>query len=436
MLARLAAAAPRPADGAGDPASDAALELGGNANFLITAARLGLDPAAAAHVGTDDYGAFASRELGRAGVRLVGPLVEWAGSEVAGGRAAGSSNGGSAAGRATNGAPGRRASGRPTGAAGGEPYTGDTLVCYVLVDEHAPGGPRHAFCSRYDLGPHPLHVPAGVAVVGAGPGAASQGTRPLMPGGSVPMRPRLAPGAAAALASASTAFVNGFAFDELPAGAVLDALASVRGGGGSGGRGSESLGARGSVLFDPGPRAPALAAAGTLDAALSAADVLLLTEEEAAAVTGEADPAAAARALLARHGPATGGAVGTVLIKRGPAGALLVRAGDPTVYSRPAPSITARDTVGCGDSFAAAVALARSAGVGPQVTLAIANAVGAATALAPGAGRNVAHASDAAALLRREVGDRAAEEALRLLATSLGAARARRERRGEREAAA
>jgi sugar/nucleoside kinase (ribokinase family) len=223
------------------------------------------------------------------------------------------------------------------------------------------------------------------------------------------------------LAAASAAFVNGFAFDELPAPAVLDALASVRAGvGGSGGQ-------AGSVLFDPGPRAPALAAAGTLDAALSAADVLLLTEEEAAGVTGEVDPVAAARVLLARHGPRSGGAVTTVLVKRGPAGAVLVMEGDPTSYARTAPSITARDTVGCGDSFAAAVALARSVGASPEVTLALGNAVGAATALSPGAGRNVATPSDAAALLRRDAGsDRAAADALKLLAASLGAARVRR----------
>jgi len=397
MLARLAAAAPRPADGAGDPASDAALELGGNANFLIAAARLGLDPAAAAHVGTDDYGAFASRELGRAGVRLVGPLVEWSGDDDGESTINGSGLNGSGLNSAAN----RRRR--------GEPYTGDTLVCYVLVDEHAPGGPRHAFCSRYDLGPHPLHVPASASL-------SSSSARLIMPGGSVPMRPRLAPRAAAALASASTAFVNGFAFDELPAPAVLDALASVR------------EGAAGSVLFDPGPRAPALAAAGTLDAALSAADVLLLTEEEAAGVTGEADPATAARVLLARHGPQAGGAVTAVFVKRGPAGAVLVMAGDAgAAHARTAPSITARDTVGCGDSFAAAVALARSVGAPPQVTLALANAVGAATALSPGAGRNVATPADAAALLRRDAGsDRAAADALKLLAASLGAARVRR----------
>lgn len=43
-----------------------------------------------------------------------------------------------------------------------------------------------------------------------------------------------------------------------------------------------------------------------------------------------------------------------------------------------------QDTVGCGDSFAAAVALGFTRGHGPEATLALANAVGAATAMGRG----------------------------------------------------
>lgn len=43
------------------------------------------------------------------------------------------------------------------------------------------------------------------------------------------------------------------------------------------------------------------------------------------------------------------------------------------------------DTVGCGDSFAAAVALGFTRGQSPEATLALANAVGAATAMGRGA---------------------------------------------------
>ena len=47
------------------------LELGGNANFLIAAARLGLRTAAVAHVGGESVGEFAAREL------ETGTAVEW-----------------------------------------------------------------------------------------------------------------------------------------------------------------------------------------------------------------------------------------------------------------------------------------------------------------------------------------------------------------------
>lgn len=50
------------------------------------------------------------------------------------------------------------------------------------------------------------------------------------------------------------------------------------------------------------------------------------------------------------------------------------------------------DTVGCGDSFAAACVLGYIRGAPPQPMLALANAVGAATATGTGAGRNVATA--------------------------------------------
>jgi len=46
--------------------------------------------------------------------------------------------------------------------------------------------------------------------------------------------------------------------------------------------------------------------------------------------------------------------------------------------------VPVQDTVGCGDSFAAAVALGFTRGHGPEATLALANAVGAATAMGRG----------------------------------------------------
>ena len=50
------------------------------------------------------------------------------------------------------------------------------------------------------------------------------------------------------------------------------------------------------------------------------------------------------------------------------------------------------DTVGCGDSFAAAIVLGYVKGHSVPATMALANAVGAATAMGTGAGTNVASA--------------------------------------------
>ena len=61
------------------------------------------------------------------------------------------------------------------------------------------------------------------------------------------------------------------------------------------------------------------------------------------------------------------------------------------------------DTVGCGDSFGAAIVLGFTRGHDMAPVLALANAVGAATAMGTGAGRNVASPALVMDLLRREV---------------------------------
>ena len=60
------------------------------------------------------------------------------------------------------------------------------------------------------------------------------------------------------------------------------------------------------------------------------------------------------------------------------------------------------DTVGCGDSFAAAVVLGYIQRQPLESVLALSNAVGAATATSPGAGRNVASADTVRDLLSRQ----------------------------------
>jgi sugar/nucleoside kinase (ribokinase family) len=61
------------------------------------------------------------------------------------------------------------------------------------------------------------------------------------------------------------------------------------------------------------------------------------------------------------------------------------------------------DTVGCGDSFAAAIVLGYLQGQGLVSTLQLANAVGAATAMGRGAGRNVAGADTVLRLLETQL---------------------------------
>jgi len=354
---------------AADPASGSRLELGGATNFLIAAARLGLATAAVAHVGDDTEGWFALDALAAEGVARVERVADARGD---------------------------------VGARG-------TLLCYVLT--HAPSA-GHAFCSEYDLGPHPLLAPG----VGDGLEGGSDDSRAARSAGATTPPPRpvtLPPPALDVLTGASCIFVNGFAYDELPAGALLAALAAARAAGAS-------------ILFDPGPRSPALAARGVLGPALDVADVVLATEEEAEAVTGVVGAAAAAAALLARPGAPTS----VVIVKQGADGALMVRRGADGALastSRRAPSVAVADTVGCGDSFAAAIALAMRERAAPGPTLALANAVGAATATRHGAGRAVADAAAVRGLLAADAGtgDADAMAALALLDTATSAAAAK-----------
>lgn len=67
--------------------------------------------------------------------------------------------------------------------------------------------------------------------------------------------------------------------------------------------------------------------------------------------------------------------------------------------------VDVQDTVGCGDSFAAAIAMGFCRTHDVRATLLLANAVGAATATGRGAGTNVARADTVMELLQRATSD-------------------------------
>jgi sugar/nucleoside kinase (ribokinase family) len=355
-------------------------EVGGNCNFLIAAARLGLRAECVGHVGDDARGAFLRDTLAAEGV----PLKRLASPELV------------------------------ADAARKNERMDKTLTCHVLSD--GVGG--HAFCSRYDLGPWPLLS----EVRGVDDDAAR------------------------ALGRADAVFVNGFVFDELRPSAVKSAVAIAKANGAK-------------VFFDPGPRAFTFrvgdaARVEALDSILGDADVVLATLEEAAALVDAGDFADAGHGALGGTAVGAGGVskstsggvaldpatVATQLLKRpgcaadwvvikcGPDGAsVFTRRGDQVYVGSPA--VEVGDTVGCGDSAAAAVVLgyakicaareklfqassgkiaylpnARLAAM-MEETLALATATGAATATTKGAGRNVATAELVEELLDRCVCD-------------------------------
>lgn len=140
--------------------------------------------------------------------------------------------------------------------------------------------------------------------------------------------------------------MNGFAFDDLEPQQILAAT-----------RTAQAAGA--TVLFDAGPRAHVLltdAMPGCRQAVLElleTADVMLMTEEEAEAITGTRVAHEAAAALLAPSRARDPWAV----VKMGSRGALVAtRSG---MLEMPGVKVTVADTVGCGDSFAAAIAMGR-----------------------------------------------------------------------------
>lgn len=243
----------------------------------------------------------------------------------------------------------------------------ETLVCFVLVNKATN---EHTFCSRYDFGPWPLF---------------QQVTS-------------VSEEAKAVLSNTAALFVNGFVFDEIPEELVVQAATLA-----------QSHGA--AVLFDPGPRSWTFekgARRHALESMLDTADIILMTEEEAGAVVGTEDAREAIGLLMARpNSRAT-----WCIVKQGKDGAMLGDSSTGRIYHQAGFRVPVEDTVGCGDSFAAAIALGFTQGRDIPSTLALAGAVGAATAMGTGAGRNVADVERIRDILFEQQG-RNADETIR-----------------------
>ena len=137
--------------------------------------------------------------------------------------------------------------------------------------------------------------------------------------------------------------------------------------------------------------APSLAQAAELIAA--GPDWLVVNESEAAAVLGRAvaglaeaaDAAADLVAAGARNAVVTAGAAGAAYCgPQPPAGARPADGPRPGVVTVPGFKVTAVDTVGAGDTFVGALAVALAAGVPPVDAVTAAAAAGAAAAARPG----------------------------------------------------
>ncbi|KAA8543336.1 hypothetical protein F0562_021169 [Nyssa sinensis] len=188
-----------------------------------------------------------------------------------------------------------------------------------------------------------------------------------------------------AIRKSKVLFCNGYGFDELAPGLIVSAL-------------EYAVEVGTSVFFDPGPRGKSLSS-GTpeerraLSEFLRMSDVLLLTSEEVESLTGIGNPILAGQELL-RKGVRTK----WVIVKMGSKGSILITMS--SISCAPAFKVNVVDTVGCGDSFVAAIAFGFIHNIPMVCTLTIANAVGGATAMGCGAGRNVATLKQVIDLMR------------------------------------
>ncbi|XP_039115344.1 probable fructokinase-1 [Dioscorea cayenensis subsp. rotundata] len=227
-----------------------------------------------------------------------------------------------------------------------------TLLCWVLVDPFQ----KHGFCSRADFSDEPMFN----------------------------WMRELSAKAKIAIQLSKILFCNGYAFDEFSSDIIISALYCAI-----------DMGT--AVFFDPGPRARTLLLGlpqqqRALELFLRHSDVLLFTADEAESLTGITNPIQAGQELLKK-----GAHTRWVIIKMGGKGSILIT--NSSIICAPAFKVNVVDTVGCGDSFTAAIGYGFLHDISPVSTLVLANAVGAATATGCGAGRNVADLDKVSKLL-------------------------------------
>ncbi|XP_074584703.1 uncharacterized protein LOC141840566 isoform X1 [Curcuma longa] len=231
-----------------------------------------------------------------------------------------------------------------------------TLLCWVLVDPFQ----KHGFCSFADFSEEPAFS----------------------------WMTELTEEIKIAIQQAKILFCNGYAFDEFFPDLIISSLDCA-------------ISCGTSVFFDPGPRVKTLSN-GTpreqmaLQQFLRQSDVLLFTSDEVETLTGIHNPIEAGKALI-REGARTK----WVIIKMGAKGSILID--HTTVSCAPSFKVNVVDTVGCGDSYTAAIAFGFLHGMPAINTLTLANAIGAATATGCGAGRNVAHLNKVLELLKQSI---------------------------------
>jgi sugar/nucleoside kinase (ribokinase family) len=140
------------------------------------------------------------------------------------------------------------------------------------------------------------------------------------------------------------------------------------------------------VIFDPGPLAGQIPAVA-LTSVLRRSDWVTCNAREAAILTGEPEPFAAARALAVPGAPGAGEAVrarrGGVLVRTGSDGCLLARH-DAAPVRVPGFRVVATDTNGAGDTHTGTFAAALASGAGEIEAVRLANAAAAFSVTRPG----------------------------------------------------